>query len=112
MSYTDQYIGQTITIHIDRPLWSMHPKHNFIYCLNYGYIPDTIAPDGDEIDAYILGTFEPLEVFEGVCIAIIRRENDDDDKLIVVPQWKDYTNEQIVALTEFQERFFQSHIVR
>jgi inorganic pyrophosphatase len=39
----------------------------------------------EELDAYILGVFEPLEVFRGKCIAVINRLNDNDDKLIVVP---------------------------
>jgi inorganic pyrophosphatase len=43
---------------------------------------------------------------------VIHRTNDDDDKLIVVPEGKEYTDEQIYALTEFQERFFKSKILR
>lgn len=49
-------------------------------------MPGTIAPDGEEIDAYVLGVFEPKEEFTGTCIAVIHRTNDDDDKLIVVPE--------------------------
>ncbi len=107
-----EYLNQTVTVKIDRPLGSRHPKHNFIYCLNYGFIPNTVAPDGEEIDAYVLGVFEPIEEFKGLCVAIIHRTNDDDDKLIVVPQGKNYNDEQIKALTEFQERFFESEIIR
>jgi inorganic pyrophosphatase len=32
--------------------------------------------------------------------------------LIIVPEWSTYNDEQIRALTEFQERFFESEIVR
>jgi inorganic pyrophosphatase len=64
------------------------------------------------VDAYILGVFEPLSHFEGDCVAIIHRINDTDDKLIVVPQGKNYSDEQILALTEFQEQFFVSVILR
>jgi inorganic pyrophosphatase len=73
-------------------------------------VPDTLAPDGEPIDAYVLGVFEPIEEFTGRCIAIVQRLDDDDDKLIVVPQNKDYSDEQIQALVEFQERFFTSII--
>ena len=38
--------------------------------------------------------------------------NDDDDKLVVVPEGKNYTDEEIRVLTEFQERFFTSEIIR
>lgn len=107
-----EYINKKIEIEIDRPLGSKHPKHNFIYCLNYGFIPNTIAPDGEEIDAYLLGVFEPVKNFTGKCIAIIHRLDDDDDKLVVCPENKNYNDEQILALTEFQERFFKATIIK
>jgi inorganic pyrophosphatase len=112
MNYSKKYLGQKVKVKIDRPLGSKHPKHGFIYCLNYGFIPDTVAPDGEEIDAYVLGVFEPIDEFEGVCIAIIHRTNDDDDKLVIVSEGLNYSDEQIRALTEFQERFFESEIIR
>lgn len=77
-----------------------------MYMLNYGYIPNTISGDGEELDVYIIGSFEPVEEFEGEVIVIIHRINDDDNKLIVVPECVDYSNKAIKALTEFQERFF------
>ena len=107
-----EYINKKIEIKIDRPLGSKHPKHNFIYCLNYGFISNTIAPDGEEIDAYLLGVFEPVKNFTGKCIAIIHRLDDDDDKLVVCPENKNYSDEQILALTEFQERFFKVTIIK
>ena len=58
-------LGKKITILMDRPLGTKHPKHNFIYPINYGYIPNTLADDGEEVDAYVIGEFEPLESFEG-----------------------------------------------
>jgi inorganic pyrophosphatase len=80
--------------------------------VNYGYVPNTPAPDGDNLDAYVPGVFDPIETFTGRCIAIVQRLANDDDKLIVVPEGKQYTNEQIQALVEFQERFFKSILVR
>lgn len=107
-----EYLNKEVTIKIDRPLGSKHPKHNFIYPVNYGYIPNTISGDGEEIDVYLLGVFEPVEEYTGNVIAIIHRTNDDDDKLVVVPKDTNYTNKQIEALTEFQERFFKMVIWR
>lgn len=106
------FIGKKINVTIDRPLGSKHPNWNYLYLTNYGYIPNTISGDGEELDAYILGVFKPLESFEGICIAVLHRLNEDDDKLIIVPEGKDYTDEQIDCLTEFQERFFKHTIVR
>lgn len=109
---SNNFLGKTIDIEIDRKLGTNHPKHGFVYTVNYGYVPNTISGDGEELDAYLLGVFDPIEKFTGECIAIIHRTNDDDDKLIVVPKNKNYTDDQIRALTEFQERFFDSIIIR
>lgn len=107
-----KYLNQTLTAIIDRPFGSKHPKHGFIYPVNYGYIPNTTSGDGEELDCYILGVFEPVEEFTGKCIAIIHRTDDDDDKLILVPEGKNYSDDAINALTEFQERFFKHEIIR
>jgi inorganic pyrophosphatase len=112
LSDRKEFIGKTFTIKIDRPIGSRHPQWGFIYPVNYGYVPGIPASDGEELDAYVLGGFEPLEEFCGCCIAILHRLDDDDDKLVVVPEGKNYTEEQISALTEFQERFFKSIIIR
>ena len=106
------YIGKIVDVVMDRPLGTKHPKHGFIYEVNYGYIPNTVSGDGEELDAYVLGQHKPLEKFTGQVIAIIHRTNDDDDKLIVVGEGKNYTDEQIRALTEFQEQWFESEIWR
>ena len=89
-----------------------HPKHKFFYPVNYGYVPNTVSGDGEELDCYILGVYEPLETFEGECIAIIHRTNDNDDKLILAPDGKSFSDAEIRVLTDFQERFFKSEIIR
>ncbi len=106
------YIGNKIKIKIDRKLGSKHPKHGFKYLLNYGYIPNTLSNDGEEIDCYLLGINQPIEVFEGRCIAVIHRLNDDDDKIIVVPDGMNFTDSEIKELTNFQEQYFTSEIIR
>ncbi|MEI7480142.1 MAG: inorganic diphosphatase, partial [bacterium] len=54
-----QYLGKAVQVIMDRPLGSNHPKHGFRYEVNYGFVPDTKAPDGEEIDAYVLGVDIP-----------------------------------------------------
>ena len=112
MSKSNEYIGKLLEVEMDRPMGSRHPKHGFIYPVNYGYVPNTVSGDGEELDCYVLGVFEPLEKFKGNCIAVIHRTNDNDDKLVIVPEEKDYSDDAIEALTEFQERFFESIIIR
>ena len=106
------FINTSVAAKIDRPLGSRHPTHSFIYPVNYGYVPGTVVADGEPLDAYVLGVFEPIEEFTGRCIAIVHRLDDDDDKLIVVPEDRQFSDEQIQALVEFQERFFTSIIQR
>lgn len=106
------FLDKTLEVTIDRPLGSKHPKHGFIYPVNYGYVPNTISGDGEELDCYILGIYEPIETFKGKCIAIIHRLNDNDDKLIIVPENKSFSNNEIQVLTEFQEQYFKSEIIR
>jgi inorganic pyrophosphatase len=107
-----QFIGKRVHVHIDRPLGSHHPTHGFYYPVNYGFIPSVPAPDGDDLDAYVLGVDQPLQEFYGVCVAVIHRLDDDDDKLVVLPEGLDLENDRIQAQTAFQEGFFHSEIIR
>lgn len=111
--YALQYLNAEVTVEIDRPLHSRHPKHNFIYEVNYGFVPNSKAPDDEEIDAYVLGVNEPIKQYTGTCVAVIHRLNDDDDKLVIVPEsLMDISDEEIRKATNFQEKFFQSEIIR
>lgn len=105
------YIGKMLNVKIDRPFGSKHPKHGFIYPVNYGYLPNTVSGDNEEIDCYVLGVFEPINEFYGKCIAVLHRTNDDDDKLIIT-DGKNYSDDAINALVEFQERYFEHIIIR
>lgn len=106
-----QYLGKDIEVKIDRPLGSKHPEYDFYYPVNYGYVEGTVSGDGEEIDVYILGEFEPLDVYSGKVIGVIKRLNDVEDKLVVAKELNSYDKYQIKALTEFQERFFNIEII-
>ena len=108
-----EYLDKIIEVKIDRPIGSAHPKYpDHIYLVNYGYVPNTISGDGEELDCYILGEYKPLQKYKGKCIAIIHRLDDDDDKLIIVPENKNFTNDEILLLTDFQEKFYKNEIIR
>jgi len=48
----------------------------------------------------------------GRCIAVVHRLDDDDDKLVVVPDGTQLSDAEIGQLTQFQERYFTSTIIR
>ena len=104
-------IGKKVTVKIDRPMGSYHPKHKDIYYpINYGYIEGIMAPDGEEQDAYVLGVDEPVEEFSGVIIAIIHRYDDVEEKWVVAPENVSFTVEEIEKQVYFQEQYFKSEI--
>jgi len=109
---TTSYLGQKVNVTIDRTLGSKHPKHDFIYEVNYGYIPNTKSPDGEELDVYVLGLDKPIDKISGICIAVIHRTDDDDDKLVVTPNGEDFSDAKIEKLVEFQEKWFKHIIFR
>ncbi|MEG2310879.1 MAG: inorganic diphosphatase [Clostridia bacterium] len=112
MVSSKEYLGKDVEVLVDRKLGTRNHNYNFIYPLNYGYIANTISGDGNELDAYVLGEYVPLEEVKGMCIALIHRKDDCDDKLVVTTDGRSYTDDQIKALTQFQERFHDIEIWR
>ena len=107
------FLGKKVQLEFDQPVGSSYRPHNIdSYPINYGYIPGVLAPDGDNLDAYLLNISEPLEKGQGVCIAIIHRLEDDDDKLVVVPEGTELTDEEIHKQTQFQEHLYKGVIIR
>ena len=105
------YLGKEVEIKIDRPSGSTHPKHkSIVYSVNYGYIPDVIGGDGEELDVYLLGVNEAVSQYTATVIAVIHRLNDDEDKLVAAPKGLAYYKEQILEAVRFQEQYFESEI--
>jgi len=104
-------LGKTVTVIVDRPLGTYHPKYKELYYpLNYGYIDGVIAEDGEEQDAYILGVNEPVKKFSGKVIAIIHRFDDIEEKLVVAPEGASFSKDEIMHQVNFQEGFFNIEI--
>jgi inorganic pyrophosphatase len=106
------FLNKEVEVIIDRPLGSKHPKWGFEYLVNYGYVPNTISGDDEELDVYILGVSKAIEEFQGKCIALVQRLDDCDNKLIVVPKDIDFSDEEIEKAIEFQEKYFKHKLVR
>lgn len=104
-------LGKTVKVIIDRPMGTYHPKHKDLYYpINYGYIEDIIAPDGEEQDAYVIGVDVPVRKFTGRIIAIIKRFDDVEEKWVVAPEDMTFTKEEIMKQVEFQEKYFKTEI--
>jgi inorganic pyrophosphatase len=118
MELTDQLlseykalIGRAVTVTMDRPIGTAHPKHpEIIYPINYGYIDGLLGGDGEEQDVYVFGKTTPLDTFDGVVIAVVHRYDDDECKW-VASDGTAYTKEQIERAVHFQEQFHQSEII-
>ncbi|OGD78691.1 hypothetical protein A2368_02145 [Candidatus Collierbacteria bacterium RIFOXYB1_FULL_49_13] len=108
----EKLLAKTVKVKIDRPMGSKHPKWGFVYGVNYGYLEDVLAPDGEGLDVYVLKVNEPVDEFEGVVVAIVHRLDNDDDKLVVLPEGESVTDEEIEKSVEFQEKWFKHEIVR
>ena len=40
LSLAEQYLGKEVSIIMDRPLGSKHPRHGFVYEVNYAMCPE------------------------------------------------------------------------
>ena len=104
-------IGHHVTVTVDRPLGSSHPKYpDMQYPVNYGYVKGVMAADGEEQDAYLLGVEGPVKEYTGILIAIIHRLDDVEDKWVVAPVGRTYTKEEIAEQVAFQEKYFHIEI--
>ncbi len=78
---------------------------------NYGFIPQTLDEDGDELDALII-TDEPLPTgvfLEAKIIGVMRFEDDGevDDKIIVVPADDRNTGNAINAIEDLPQQLMK-----
>ncbi len=106
-----RFIGKKIKVKVDRPFGSKHPEYGFEYPVNYGFVPGTLAGDNEEVDVYLLGVEEPVLEIEAICIAVIDRYNDNENKLVATPNGEKLSVEEIVRQTAFQEQYFISKVV-
>ena len=106
------YLGQTVTIEIDRPVGYVHVKgeKTLHYPINYGFIPDVLGGDGEELDVFLLGVDEPVETYTGRIIGIVFRADDVEDKLIMAPEGMSFTVEEMTAAVYFQEKYYDSRV--
>lgn len=105
-------LGRQVTVTMDRPIGTTHPKHpNIVYPINYGYVDGLLGGDGEEQDVYVLGESRPLDTFEGIVIAVVHRFDDNECKWVACKNGEKYTADEIKAAINFQEQFHHSQII-
>ncbi len=106
------YLGKTVKIEIDRPIGYVHKKdkYSLTYPINYGYIPDVIGGDGEELDVYLLGVNEPVSEHTAKVIAIVHRHNDVEDKLVAAPEGMTFDKCEIEKAVHFQEQYYATEV--
>ena len=108
----ESYLGKTVTIGIDRPMGYVHRKGDktLVYPLNYGYIPDVLGGDGEELDVYLVGVDEMVETYTGRIVGIVYRADDVEDKLVMAPEGVSLTVEQMAEAVRFQEKYYHTTV--
>ena len=105
-------IGRTVSVTVDRPAHSRHPEHpDLVYPIPYGYLAGTLAPDGEPVDAYCPG-FENAAVCTGIVSAVIRRNDDAEEKLVVTPPGAPFSAADLWDAVRFTERYYRSTLIR
>lgn len=106
------YLGKTVYIEIDRPVGYVHKKEKYslVYPINYGFIPNVLGGDGEELDVYLLGVDKPVCKYNAKIIGIVHRENDVEDKLIAAPVGMEFSKTEIENAINFQEQYYKTHL--
>lgn len=107
------FMGQTVHIVIDRPVGYVHRSGGFetVYPVNYGYLPGVPGGDGEELDAYLLGVGGPVTEADATVIGVVRRKDDEEDKLIAAPVGVTFTKAQMEDAVRFQEQWFDAEVL-
>ncbi|MBE6549041.1 MAG: inorganic pyrophosphatase [Ruminococcaceae bacterium] len=108
----ESYLGKTVDIEIDRPIGYVHHKgeKTLVYPINYGYIPNVLGGDGEELDVFLLGVDTPVECFTGRMIGIVYRADDVEDKLVMAPIGMTFSATEIAQAVRFQEKYYHTTI--
>lgn len=104
-----EYLGKLVHVTVDRPVGYRHG--DIVYPINYGFVPGSMAGDGEEQDAYILGVDTPVESFDGRVVGIVCRNNECEDKLVVAPDGMVFHQGQIAEAVYFQEQYFDTYVI-
>jgi len=88
-------LAATNPVTVDRPKGTMHPRYpKLIYPLDYGYLENTSAGDGDGIDIWIGSSNK--KTLTGILCTFDRLKRDAEIKLLVA-----CTSEDVQTIQDF-----------
>ncbi len=104
-----KWLGKEVEIVFDRPVGFKQKEEYAPYPINYGYIEQIYSLDGAEVDCYYLDSVQPLKTAKGTVVAVVKRLNDVEEKLVVSNL--NPTKEEIKNAINFIEKYFNSIII-
>ena len=107
----ESYLGKIVDIKINMPIGSVLSGHqNITYPINHGFLPNIFNSFGKELGIYLIGVDIPVEKYTAQIVGIVHRYNDDEDRLIAVPEGLSYTYSEIFEAIHFQEQYYKSEL--
>lgn len=108
----ESYLGKIVTIDIDRPVGYVHRKgeKTLTYPINYGYIPNVLGGDGEELDVFLYGVQQAVSGYTGRVVGIVYRADDVEDKLIMAPDGQYPSAAEMARAVYFQEKYYKTTV--
>lgn len=106
-----EWLGQLVNVIVDRRAGSAHPRFSSTrYTCNYGFIPGTLAGDGEAIDVYVIDSVELVDQLCVRIVAVVERHNDVEDKLVGLADLRYWSCFEIMRSIAFCEQWFDTTI--
>lgn len=107
-------LNKKISIEIDRPVGTVHPKReNIYYPINYGFVPGLMGGDNEEQDVYVIDSKLAKLKTEVKIIGILMRIDDVESKWIGIENDnRSYSKIDIESIIRFQEQYYKTIILK
>ena len=105
------YLGKKVDIKITMPIGSVLSGHpDIAYPINHGILPGVFNSLGKELGVYLIGVNIPVEKYTAQIVGIVHRCDDNEDKLVAVPEGLSYNYSEILEAIHFQEQYYKSKL--
>lgn len=106
------YLGKNVTVIVDRPYGSLDLRSDGEMTCNCGYVQQPVTmEDNDDIEARIVGIYEPRESFTGTVIGIIYHKEDSHMHLIVAPPAWTINRNEIITQIGMVEQYYHTRMI-